>query len=399
MIVIVTMVVLLRWFWWWQNTPRSPSEPILPMPSLPSRPFFRLVWPAALLNDTLQPFFWLFCLSQSRRSLLSPLTAPFHEIVMIGAASEVELRSNGLLHQALSLSVTNDSSGFQAGSSNQFSLNLPFLRSCCLGFQKFELELFCGSLLSSLLVRISQFALKPLVGWIPDLKGKTETGQSLLLFWLGSSTNWQVGQNLRCGYFTTTTVSQPVSGKVTPDAKLASHVLSRKVCSSLPATSLSCTSAALSSWNSLLPLPARSGSRLVDKVRGGARGESNPTIILTCLTMVLHPLHAPTPPPCLYDLPFSPQPPFFATLESKLPSSNLSNPSLSLLLRIHWRQAFYRESLWSEREMWQFGQMSFSFILKISFSWQSGAGRWNQICKCCSSSRLKGGQIPPTAAN
>ena len=84
---------------------------------------------------------------------------------MIGAAaSEVELRSNGLLHQALSLSVTNDSSGFQAGSSNQLSLNLPFLRSCCLGFQKFELELFCGSLLSSLLVRISQFALKPLVG-------------------------------------------------------------------------------------------------------------------------------------------------------------------------------------------------------------------------------------------
>ena len=114
-----------------------------------------------------------------------------------------------------------------------------------------------------------------------------------------------MGQNLRCGYFTTTTVSQPVSGKVTPDTKLASHVLSRKVCSSLPATSLSCcTSAALSSWNSLLPLPARSGSRLVDKVRGGARGESNPTIILTCLTMVLHPLHAPTPPPCLYDLPF-----------------------------------------------------------------------------------------------
>ena len=98
------------------------------------------------------------------------------------------------------------------------------------------------------------------------------------------------------------------------------------------------------SWNSLLPLPARSGSRLVDKVRGGARGESNPTIILTCLTMVLHPLHAPTPPPCLYDLPFSPQPPFFATLESKLPTSNLPNPSLSLLLRIHWRQAFYRES-------------------------------------------------------
>ena len=147
------------------------------------------------------------------------------------------------------------------------------------------------------------------------------------------------------------------------------------------------------SWNSLLPLPARSGSRLVDKVRGGARGESNPTIILTCLTMVLHPLHAPTPPPCLYDLPFSPQPPFFATLKSKLPSSNLSNPSLSLLLRIHWRQAFYRESLWAEREMWQFGQMSFSFILKISFSWQSGSERWNQICKCCSSSRLKGGQI------
>ena len=37
------------------------------------------------------------------------------------------------------------------------------------------------------------------------------------------------------------------------------------------------------SWHSLLPLEARSGGRL-DKVRGSARGESNPPIILTCLT-------------------------------------------------------------------------------------------------------------------
>ena len=37
------------------------------------------------------------------------------------------------------------------------------------------------------------------------------------------------------------------------------------------------------SWHSLLPLKARSGGRL-DKVRGSARGESNPPIILTCLT-------------------------------------------------------------------------------------------------------------------
>ena len=343
MIVIVTMVVLLRWFWWWQNTPRSPSEPILPMPSLPSRPFFRLVWPAALLNDTLQPFFWLFCLSQSRRSLLSPLTVPFHEIVMIGAAaSEVELRSNGLLHQALSLSVTNDSSGFQAGSSNQFSLNLPFLRSCCLGFQKFELELFCGSLLSSLLVRISQFALKPLVGWIPDLKGKTETGQSLLLFWLGSSTNWQVGQNLRCGYFTTTTVSQPVSGKVTPDAKLASRGRFAAACQQpvwAAAPQLHSAAGTLSFLSRRGPAPdwwTKCAAAHAGKV---TRRLFWPVLQWSYTLSMLQLLH-----PVFTIYLFLLNLLFFATLKSKLPTSNLSNPSLSLLLRIHWRQAFYRES-------------------------------------------------------
>ena len=46
--------------------------------------------------------------------------------------------------------------------------------------------------------------------------------------------------------------------------------------------------------NSLLPpLLARAGSRLLDKVRGGARGESNPPIILTWL-----PTTPPYPSPC-----------------------------------------------------------------------------------------------------
>ena len=102
----------------------------------------------------------------------------------------------------------------------------------------------------------------------------------------------------------------------------------------------------------LLPLLARAGSRLLDKVRGGARGESNPTIILTCLTMVLHPLHAPTPPPCLYDLPFSPQPPFFC--HSQVKASHLQSfKPIALLVAPHPLTSSLLpgiKSLWAERE-------------------------------------------------
>lgn len=102
----------------------------------------------------------------------------------------------------------------------------------------------------------------------------------------------------------------------------------------------------------LLPLLARAGSRLLDKVRGGARGESNPPIILTWLPTtppylplsMLHLLHpcliSSTLPFLLKHLPFTPSPspnfhsPAFQTLYSPCSPTpyNLTRPGKNLFL-------------------------------------------------------------------
>ena len=385
MIVIVTMVVLLRWFWWWQNTPRSPSEPILPMPSLPSRPFFRLVWPAALLNDTLQPFFWLFCLSQSRRSLLSPLTVPFHEIVMQRPRLSWGQMVFSIKHSHFLSPMT------ALASKLEVPTNLVLISLFCvpvawasksLNWNCFVVPSYPASLLWN--------------PWLAEFliwKVKPRPGNHFCFFGLALP---QIG---RWGKTSAVAISQPppchnqFQGRLLLMPSLHLEVGLQQLASNQFELHLSCTqdrrrpAGTLSFLSRRGPAPdwwtkcaaAHAGKvtrRLFWPVLQWSYTLSMLQLLHPVFTIYLFLLN-------LLFLPLSSQsfpPPIFQTHRSPCCSASTDVKP-------------FTENRFGQREMWQFGQMSFSFILKISFSWQSGAERWNQICKCCSSSRLKGGQI------